>query len=256
MSSKLCLPLSGTTTNMLSIIDQLNSNHDMIEFRADLVTSPNTPEEAIPVVIPHAKQLGLQIIATCRELLPSTTGDVVGGFSQRRKDIMLKCIDAGATHVDIEVESPEDYCQEIVTRAKSKGCLVIISHHNFEQTEEASLDLQQRVEECFQRGADIAKIAVAVISQRGAARVLSLYNDDRSIVALAMGSLGICCRITACMLGSPFTFVAWDERSATAPGQLTRESLIKIYNEINFPKPNTFKIDNSNDNNNKRLKQI
>ena len=96
------------------------------------------------------------------------------------------------------------------------------------------MDLRAKVDECFARGADVAKIAVAVVSRRGAARVLALYDDERPVVALGMGPHGVASRVAACPLGSPFTFVAWSEAEATAPGQLTRDACASVLSGMGF----------------------
>jgi 3-dehydroquinate dehydratase len=44
-----------------------------------------------------------------------------------------------------------------------------------------------------------------------------------------MGEAGKITRVAGPLLGSPFTFVASTEAQATAPGQLTRASMTKVY---------------------------
>ena len=81
------------------------------------------------------------------------------------------------------------------------------------------------VDKCFELGAGVAKLAVKAVTRADVARVLALYDDERVVVALAMGELGVISRVAAPMLGAPFTFVAADAASATAPGQLTAEQM-------------------------------
>jgi 3-dehydroquinate dehydratase len=50
--------------------------------------------------------------------------------------------------------------------------------------------MQEIIDTCFSQGADVAKIATMARSKRDAARVLSLYESNDNIVALAMGEEG------------------------------------------------------------------
>lgn len=64
-------------------------------------------------------------ICTCR--------DVGGeeGWGALRKELLELGITGGATHVDIEVEAPKEWKEEMVALAKKHNVLVIISHHNY-----------------------------------------------------------------------------------------------------------------------------
>ena len=47
-----------------------------------------------------------------------------------------------------------------------------------------------------------------------------------------MGKPGKITRIAAPFLGAPFTYAAWNEKLATAPGQLTVDELMDIYDVL------------------------
>jgi 3-dehydroquinate dehydratase len=76
------------------------------------------------------------------------------------------------------MEAPQSYQTRLVQAAKKQGIKVIVSHHNYEVAEASSQGLEAVVTECFEKGADVAKLAVAVCSPAGAARVLSLYQQQ------------------------------------------------------------------------------
>lgn len=157
----------------------------------------------------------MEAIATCRDLKPP-------GFTPARKQVLLDCMSFGASHVDLEVEAPQPYKDEIVAFAKKRGVKIIVSMHNYEKSEESSLNLDSIISQCFDCKADIAKVAVSVVSTQGASRVLALYNDPRPIVAIGMGPFGKITRLSALLLGAPFSFACYDEASATAPGQMSK----------------------------------
>lgn len=196
-----------------SCLDSLK-NVEMAEIRLDL----------IPVNEEKIKQIFLKnvrLIATCRP----------DNMERGHRIFYLKtAIEAGAAFVDIEIETPQAEKEMLVEFAKAHNCKIIISYHNFEKTPD-SCELKKIVDDCFAQGADIAKLACLVNSNADAARVLSLYDDERPIVSLGMGSKGKITRVAAILLGAPFTFVSNLGRK-TAPGQIDMGKMNSILNLI------------------------
>jgi len=169
-----------------------------------------------------------KLIATCRPN-PGIRGEA------ERKNLLLSAIEAGAAYVDIEIEAEVDFKKEIMRAARLKGCRVILSYHNYENTPPKS-KLEAVIARCFSEGADIAKIACQVHSQPDNARILSLYDikinkksNNQQIIAIGMGEKGKVTRVAAPLLGAPFTYAAPSPRSETGPGQLDKETLARIY---------------------------
>ena len=72
--------------------------------------------------------------------------------------------------------------------------------------------------------------ALTIIDAKRLLKIYDHVDKDQILIALAMGKYGQSTRVKALKLGSPFTFVAYDENSVTAPGQLT---LKQMRNKIN-----------------------
>lgn len=162
------------------------------------------------------------LIATCRP----------GGRSdEERKRLLMRAIASRATFVDVEIESETTYREEIVATARSCGCRVIVSHHDYERTPERPA-LEACVSACFEAGADIAKIACMVRSDRENARLLALLDTDREIVVVGMGKRGRVTRILAPLLGSPFTYASLSQGKETADGQIDRETLQELLGTV------------------------
>jgi len=70
---------------------------------------------------------GSTLVATCR---PGRLSD------GERLALLMEAIGAGAAFVDVELDSDREYRERIVEKCRSKGCRVIISHHDYEQTPE------------------------------------------------------------------------------------------------------------------------
>lgn len=160
----------------------------------------------------------VRLVATCR---PGNLKD------DSRKQILLKAIDAGAAYVDVEVDSNDSYKKEIMKTARKKGCTVIMSFHDYNRTPPKG-ELEQIVEWCFNSGADMAKIACKVKSDRDNARLLGLLDSERRIIVVGMGEKGIITRVVAPMLGSPFTFASLSKGKETAEGQVTARELREL----------------------------
>lgn len=160
-----------------------------------------------------------KLIATCR------AGEC---SDEKRHMALLKAIESGASFVDIELEAEEEYRKVLLDNAKNKGCKVIISHHDFEGTPGKD-ELEKIVKNCFESGADIAKIACKVNSEKDNARLLGLLGSDKQIVVIGMGEKGRITRLAAPLLGSPFTFAALGKGKETAEGQMTADEMKRIY---------------------------
>ncbi|MFH1784915.1 MAG: type I 3-dehydroquinate dehydratase [Candidatus Micrarchaeota archaeon] len=164
----------------------------------------------------------IKLIATCR---PENLTDA------ERKRILLNAINFGASFVDIEVDASDEYKKEIINMAKAKNCKVIVSYHDYKKTP-SEAELSQIVNWCFQSGADIAKIACLVNTNRDNARLLGLIDSEKKIIVIGMGGKGKITRIVAPILGSPFTFACLEKGKETAEGQMTKSEIQEILGKL------------------------
>ncbi len=141
-----------------------------------------------------------------------------------REAFLSTAIESGAAYVDIELGSDSGYRDRVIEKARGKGCKVIISFHDYRRTP-AREALDGICAACFDEGANIAKIACTVRSQRESARLLGLLDDRRPIVVVGMGTKGRSVRLMAPLLGSPFTYAAVAHGRETADGQIAHDAL-------------------------------
>lgn len=172
----------------------------------------------------------LTLIATCRPC--------IGYPDNKRKELLLSAIDNGASYVDIEIESSEKYKKEIIKQAKSKGCKIIISYHNYKKTPGIK-ELICVLKKAFKSGAEIVKIACEVKSKKDNARLLGLLDSDnpfvyKRILLIGMGKKGRITRIVAPLLGSPFTYASLSKGKETASGQFTEKEIRGIWKLFGF----------------------
>lgn len=145
-----------------------------------------------------------------------------GDFEKMVSTLNL-AIDNGCTYIDIDVDTPESYRNELIEKAKVSGCKVILSYHNFSETPDAK-QLNQIVSNLFKMGADVAKIACLATNEDDCNRVLEIYSYHKNIVAFSMGEIGKKTRIEALKRGAPFTFASVKGKE-TAPGQMSYEDI-------------------------------
>ena len=208
----ICVALSDKNVdNCLSVLDKV----EMAEIRLDMTEFEG---DAIKKVFAHKTPT----IATCR---PDRKGE-----DDQLKRLVL-AIESGAKFADIELEALPEQQQKIIAVARKHDCRVIISYHNFIETPGLK-DLYRIVDACFEKGADIAKLATMSNSDADNAKLMALYSNVKPVVAIGMGEKGKITRIMAPLLGAAFTFAAMDQGMATAPGQITYTRMKALLREL------------------------
>lgn len=184
---------------------------DVIELRVDLL------EEDALQTLSELKKLGMPVIITNR--MKKEGGSWIGSEAQRIQKLLslLPLADA----VDIELCAEER--DTVVKRAKSAKKTVIISTHDFEKTPEPAV-MAGIIDESFEAGADVAKLAVTANSLRDVLHLLEVtLNSKGKICTIAMGGMGRHSRVIAPIYGSVMTYGYVDE--PTAPGQFRVDEL-------------------------------
>jgi len=197
-------------------LDQvLKTGADFLELRLDLICKD--PKNIYGQLPDH-----LDTLVTCRPGVYSDT---------ERMQLLKTSMDLGATYIDVEIESSESYLNTLSAYAIDHGSKLIVSYHNFELTPKTE-ELEAILQSCFERGGDVAKIAVQVNGLEDVRKLLALYQLPGKKVILGMGKLGRITRLMGPYLGAEFTFAAPGSGDETAAGQLSFAQLKEIYKVI------------------------
>ncbi len=145
----------------------------------------------------------------------------------KRMELFRMAVSYGVEYLDIELESQPKFLQQILALVKNSQTRLIISYHDFEGTP-GKHELESILRKCYQLGADTAKIATLVESEKDILSLFSLYDIPGSKVILGMGDFGLITRVAAVPMGSEFSFAYPDESRATAPGQLSYREMMDI----------------------------
>ena len=133
--------------------------------------------------------------------------------------------------LDVELFAGERTVRRLVEAARERGCLTVMSSHEFSHTPDERQMLQRLC--CMQAlGADITKLAVMPRSFEDVTRLLSVSAAmrekyaDRPYITMSMGEKGLASRVCGALTGSAVTFGSASR--ASAPGQMKAEDLAGV----------------------------
>ncbi|MDO5025295.1 MAG: type I 3-dehydroquinate dehydratase [Trueperella sp.] len=123
--------------------------------------------------------------------------------------------------IDFEFWFPE--VEYLVARANEAGYTAVVSHHDWEETPDSEI-LQLLFAEILELPGAVAKVAVTAQHEDDVDRLFAVTEQvvaetGRSVIALAMGEIGVRSRLVGHLHGSVATFAAG--KTASAPGQLS-----------------------------------
>ncbi len=186
---------------------------DMIEIRIDLL---DYPADSLHLLFEELnKSVKLPIIATNRI---DVEGGKFKGSEEERIEILLSVMDM-VDAIDIELRTEIEFRDLVVRRAKKAGKRVIISYHDFLKTPGITV-MRNIISDCFDAGADIAKLAATPHSYGDALSLLKLTLNcaPAPVCIIGMGGYGVHTRVIAPIYGSALAYTSVG--AATAPGQI------------------------------------
>lgn len=232
---KICIPLTGRTPKALIEEAELAMQQpcQLVEWRADFILSQMQSMsleavcKALKLVLQQLKDiLTVPLIFTIRT---ASEGGQLGIGNTAYYYINQIVAETGMVDIiDIEAfDSPghveEAMLRDFVVFAKKRGCKILMSNHDFEQTPDME-ELLTRFFVMQELDADIVKVAVMPQNEADVMNLLEVSTMMRDLygkvpfVAISMGELGMTTRICGGEFGSAITFAAGKDLSA--PGQL------------------------------------
>jgi 3-dehydroquinate dehydratase / shikimate dehydrogenase len=143
---------------------------------------------------------------------------------------LMEAIESGASYVDVSIDTDKELL-DVIMKATHGRVKTILSYHNFYNTPD-KLTLRKKIEKAYGMGANVVKIATFAERQEDNLTILALVAEYRAkmepIIGLCMGRIGRPSRILAQNFGSYLTYVALDEESKTADGQLTYDQYTSL----------------------------
>src|SRR5579862_331128 len=196
-----------------------------LEFRLDYLPTPEQGVAAIRKFL--SRHADCTILATCRR--HQNHGRYNGSVEEQVR-ILEAAIGAGATAVDIEIESAEN-CSERLQSLRSQT-YVLLSYHNYGGT--PPLDSVMR--RMTRIPADGYKVVTTARKPSDNYRVLALARSysNTPTVLLAMGEMGFPTRVLSTAMGGLYSYAAPTSTEGTASGQVSARQLRHLYRVEKF----------------------
>ncbi|MBI2836329.1 MAG: type I 3-dehydroquinate dehydratase [Chloroflexi bacterium] len=152
------------------------------------------------------------------------------GTESERTGLLLRAAQMGAAIIDIELSTPN--LENIVKTVKQRTkCLV--SYHDLEKTPPIE-EMKDIVRRQIKAGADVCKVVTTARNPEDNLTVLELVRSfpETTMVAFAMGPLGLMSRVLCPLAGGYFTYVSIERGKESAQGQMTVHEMKRIYGMI------------------------
>jgi 3-dehydroquinate dehydratase/shikimate dehydrogenase len=181
---------------------------DLCELRIDYLRDPD-----LKAILPGRP---LPVLATVR---PKWEGGQFEGDEALRFGLLEDACRFGADYVDVEYRAYKDF--------KRGDARLIVSYHDFEKTPD---DLEATASKMAALGPFLVKVACQARGTADLARLVTLQKSFPSPIAvIAMGEFGEPLRVLYQRYGGRLTFVSLKAGLESAPGQVTVEDMVRLY---------------------------
>jgi 3-dehydroquinate dehydratase / shikimate dehydrogenase len=216
---RICGVVAAQTAGEMKVLVSLGLRRTRtLELRIDYLR--NSLERAGFLAWMRRRRLGPMLIATCRR---REGGGLFRGSRAEQIAILAQAVQSGCKWCDVEIETAREFGQGELRRALSPA-RVMISHHDFRRTPRDLAGIVRRLERA---GGHAVKLAAQCQSVADSVRICQLPRGRRNVVAIPMGEFGLAGRVLSLRTGSALAYGAVEQ--ATAPGQLSLDSMIDLY---------------------------
>ena len=225
----LAVPISGRSFD--SALEQIrgavSAGARMLELRADYLEDMSV--SAVGRLVAEARScFDGPVLVTCRDRRQGGAG---GWELELRLDVLCGALDAGADFVDLEYENfllTEARERILGSLSEHEGASLVLSAHDFDGRFADIGGLYREIKTACPSA--IPKLVYTAGHINDCFEGFDLLHEaDGEVAVFCMGKAGLISRVIAKKLGSFVTFASLDEKSGTAPGQLTIETFRNFY---------------------------
>ena len=207
-----------TSREMISQIRAGLRRTRSLELRLDYLRTPAERKAFLSWL--QRKRPRAMLIATCRR---QEGGGLFSGSREKQIEILAEAAHYGCEWCDVEIETAKYFAGGELARALFPA-RVMVSYHDFRATPRS---LGGIIRNLARRGGRAIKIAAQCHSVSDTVRICESAGTRRNVVAIPMGEFGLAGRVLSLRMGSALAYAAVEQ--ATAPGQLSLESMIDLY---------------------------
>lgn len=214
---------------MQALEDEINEgilkNYDFFEWRCDYFEDNLDQGDDLK---------GIRHLIKEKTLIYTFRSEREGGRSQLSDQARLEKIkgainSALVDYIDIELDNPAYFLEEVEKAIANSAVKKILSYHNFDQTP-PDQTIIQLLDQMALNQADVLKLALCPRSKDDLRRLIRLSlnyspKTPKPIVLIAMGTLGKITRIAPEICGGSLSFASGKKQ--TAPGQLSFEEILR-----------------------------
>lgn len=168
------------------------------------------------------------VIAVCRGVKE------MGGFrgdERARIEKLKHALACGAACADLGMHTDRKLIQDVKKTCKKHNAKLILSEHFWDKTPPLE-NLEKKISHAAPFGAFAVKIATRIVDWSDNVIlfefVTRLQKKKIRNIVVGMGDKGKISRFACPILGSYLTFAALDEKSRTAPGQITIKEFLNF----------------------------
>jgi len=228
METKLIVPIAAK--NLEGAGEQVKAavaaGAEAVELRTDYLE--NLTALLVKKLVGESKAAGVPVIVTCRDRRQGGARDYP---EQLRVVVLVSALGAGAGFIDFEYEnflSAENQEKILVGLSQNPNARLILSAHNFKTKFTNIGKLYRDILAVY--SAAIPKLIYTANHINDCFDAFDLlHQTGGERIVFCMGEAGLISRVLAKKLGSFVTFASIDEKTATAPGQLTIEQFKRLY---------------------------
>jgi len=192
---------------------------DGIELRLDYWNKLD-----IHLIAELRREFKIPMIFTLRK---KSQGGYYAHSEKQRLDDLLSLCQLQPEYMDLEYDTPDDFLQ--IIQKDFPNIKLISSYHDFDKTPD---NLEKILISIQHPAFSIYKIAVKANSVIDGLKLLKFsytYSKRYLLTAISMGEYGSYTRILSPIVGSQINYASLSDTETTAPGQISLESLNKIY---------------------------
>ena len=151
-------------------------------------------------------------------------------ISKELKEKILDLLDDQKSYIDLDLSEKEEIAYLKKKQIKVK---TIISYHNYVET---PVDLMEKIKLMDVISPAVYKIATMCNNETDALKLLLLQQNlkaqNKKHIVLGMGEFGTITRVFGTLWGNKIIYAPVTKKEASAPGQLTKQELEKIFTEL------------------------
>jgi 3-dehydroquinate dehydratase type I len=240
---KICIAVPITSLSIYEnkelLSEAVSHDPDFIELRFDyLDATSGISSDFIQSILDFSD---IPMICTFRKFSEGGNSDI---SDSERISILNKIIKAKPQFIDIEMDNPLGFLEDIILKAKNNNIAIIFSHHNFTDTPPSKQmhniiksfrtklkTLNSLNSNFFASHSFVWKLIFTANQFEDNLEVLTFCRNvadkNRRLISFCMGELGIFSRLLSALVGGFFTFGSLANQ--TAPGQINIELMRKFY---------------------------